>query len=63
MVWAIGGAKMIYKYVVRGNHMIFKRYDGYFRSLKEARLIAKELKEAGYEVEIEDIINEEMVEE
>jgi hypothetical protein len=52
---------MIYKYLVKGNHPTFKRFDGYYRSLTEAGLIASELKEAGYEVEIEDIINEEII--
>jgi hypothetical protein len=63
MVWAIGGAKMIYKYLVKGDHPTFKRFDGYYRSLKEARIIALELEKAGYEVEIEDLINKEIVEE
>lgn len=52
---------MIYKYLVKGNHPIFKRIDKYFRSLTEARLIALELEKAGYEVEIEDLINEEII--
>lgn len=54
---------MIYKYFVKGDHPTFKRFDGYYRSWTEAKLIALELEEAGYEVEIEDLITKEIIEE